>query len=81
MYQLKSSVMIVRSSTDKFYYYTSFLLAVTVQFSASAFNVSENNDHPPITLTASRITGLPFYIIVNAVPETTEGNQAVCTLV
>ena len=53
------------------------LLAASVQFSTMMFNVSESNDHEPITLTVNRLTRVQFSIIVNAVTYTATGNYAI----
>ena len=75
MHWLESLAMTVSYSRIYLYcgiYY--LLLAVTVQFTASTFNVSESNDHKPVTLAVSRSTGILFYVVVKAASQTATGN-------
>ena len=78
MHWLESSAMTVSSSRIYLYcgiYYIYYLLlAVTVQFTTSTFNVSESNDHKPVTLAVSRSTGILFYVVVKAASQTATGN-------
>jgi len=53
------------------------ILAASVQFSAMMFNVSESNDHQPISLTVNRLTVVSFGVTINTVAYTARGNYAI----
>ena len=48
-------------------------VAVTVEFSANTFTVTESNNHQSITLKVNRLTGMSFNVVVNVTANTATG--------
>jgi len=51
------------------------ILAASVQFSSMMFNVSESNNHQPISLTVNRLTVVSFGVTVKTIAYTARGNN------